>query len=213
MRYFLPWFLSFKLQLNHDMSLRSSLVIDHLEGQASTANYGVAYIYFGYKEQDQQKPVHVLASLIKQLASQKTYLPTAIEDLYDSQAQQNKRPILEDLYGTLIATSNSFTRVFFAFDALDECHPENQRRELLPLFHRMGSGGFSLFLTSRQHPEDIQISFRNTAKIALLAKEKDIETYIVERINENSRARRLIQQGNCQTRIISDLAIALRECG
>lgn len=61
----------------------SSLVIDHLLDQGPKANHGVAYIYFDCMERDQQRPIRVLASLVKQLAGQTKPLPVEIEALYD----------------------------------------------------------------------------------------------------------------------------------
>ncbi|KAI5844613.1 hypothetical protein DFP73DRAFT_526986 [Morchella snyderi] len=48
----------------------SSLVIDRLQEQALSKQYGVAYIYFNFKEGDKQISSHVLASIVKQLACQ-----------------------------------------------------------------------------------------------------------------------------------------------
>lgn len=92
--------------------------------------------------------------------------------------------------------------VFLVFDALDEC---DQRKGLLPLLHRMGKGGANLFVTSRQHPEDIQASFHSSAKIKLSAQDNDIRIYIEQKISEHSRARRLVQQARCQDKIVSEL--------
>lgn len=113
-----------------------------------------------------------------------------------------------ELYDALLAVSRLFSRVFFVFDALDECHPERQRKELLPLFHRMAkdSDQIHLFLTSRQYPEDIQDSFCDAAKIEISAKDEDVEMYILEKIDENPRARRLVKQGGCRDRIVTEIA-------
>lgn len=180
-------------------------MIDYLEEKASVENFGVAYIYFNYKEQDQQRPVHVLASLVKQLACQIQNLPKEIDDLRSKLAPRQKRPTLEELYTVLLVLTKSFSRTFVICDALDECDPEAQRRRLLPLFHRMGKDGLSLFLTSREHPEDIQHSFGQSAKVKLSAQDEDIARYIEQKIAENPRAKRLIGQGNHKDKIISEL--------
>lgn len=185
----------------------SSAVIDHLETLAKSNNYGMAYVYFDYKEQDQQRPLRVLASLVKQLACRvpAPHLPTEIEALYDNLSKEKKNPTLEQLYTTLIATSRSFERVFFVFDALDECDEENQRMELLPLLHRMGNDNINVFLTSRKYPEDIQDSLGDGPRIELAAHEQDIRKYVEERINQYPRAKRLFRQGKCKETIISGL--------
>lgn len=182
-------------------------MIDHLQEQALAANYGVAHFYFDYKERDRQRPIDVLASLVKQLARRIPYIPTDIEALHDKHEldPEERAPTFEELYASFLTVSKSFTHVFFILDALDECDKNNQRRELLPLFHRMGRDGASLFLTSRQYPEDIQESFRGISRMELSAKQEDIRIYIQGKINENSRAKRLVQQAKCEDRIISEL--------
>lgn len=180
-------------------------MIDYIQKEKSAAGFGVAYIYFNYKEQDQQLPTYVLASLVKQLASQLPRLPKEVEDLYDQLKPKFQRPTFEALRNAFLATSKLFIRTFVVCDALDECHPENQRRQLLPLFHQMGKDGVNLFLTSRQHPEDIQVSFRYSAKIELCARGEDIEKYIKQQINDHPRAKRLVLQAKCEHRIISDI--------
>lgn len=180
-------------------------MVDHFEAQSQTTNYGVAYIYFDYKEQEQQVPLYVITSLVKQLARRIPCIPAELEDLYDKLGRQDKRPTLNELYNVLLAASESFSRTFFVLDALDECDPKTQRRDLLPLFCRMGKDGINLFMTSRPHPEDIQDYLGDGAKIKLSAHEQDIVSYIEEKINANPRAKRLVRQGKCEDRIISSL--------
>lgn len=184
----------------------SSMVIDHLEERAPTENYGVAHVYFDYMDQDRQKPIVILANLVKKLAYKKPSLPAELERLYDTLQPQNKRPGFAELYTALLKTSKAFNRVFLVFDALDECNQDNQRRELLPLFHQLATHGtgINVFVTSRPHPEDIQTSLHGAAKIELSAKAEDISIYIQERIEENPRSKRLVGQA-CKGRIISEL--------
>lgn len=183
----------------------SSAVIDHFQNLARTKNYGVAYIYFSYKEQDQQKAIHILSSLIKQLAYQTPQLPSRIEELHDAMVKGGKRPTLENLYPALLVTIKLFHRAFFIFDALDECDPKEQRKEILPLMHRMGNDRASLFLTSRDYPLDIRISLRDVSHIRLSANRDDIRYYIKEKINGDYQAKHLVQQGAFEERIISEL--------
>lgn len=182
----------------------SSLVVDHFQTQLQST-HGIGHIYFDYKEQDNQKPAQVLASLIKQLLSQTLQLPAEVDNLYKKLKRHGKKPSIEELYTLLLVAARLFPRVFFVFDALDECHPENQRRVLLPLFQKMGNDGINLFLTSRPHPQDIQDSLKDTVKIELSAQEQDIVIYIQEKINENPRARGLVEQARCKDIIVSEL--------
>lgn len=180
-------------------------MIDHLQDLALQApkDYGVAYFYFNYTDQGQQKPVNVLASLVRQLASQTTQLSCNVKDLYRQVGLRGKRPTSDKLFSTLISLK-SFDQIFLVFDALDECNQE-QRKKLLPLFHMMGECGINIFLTSRHHPEDIQYYFRNSPKVELQAHPGDLELYIQQKIEDNPRAKRLITQGECKDKIISEL--------
>lgn len=166
------------------------------------------HVYFDYNEQNRQKPIHVFCSLLKQLATQVPgpHLHPRLEGLYDGLESGVKRPTLDQLYAALLAISKSFARVFCILDALDECHPETQRRELLPLIRRMERDGFSLFATSRPYPEDVAVSFQDAPKIELLATKEDMKRYIEDKFSENHRLKLLIQVPERKERIISELA-------
>lgn len=168
------------------------------------ANYGVAHVYFNFTDQENQQAVHVLTSLVKQLAYNKPQLPATIAKLYDKLKLGGKTPTLEQLYTALLSIIKLYHRIFFIFDALDECEQNSQRPEILLLVHRMKEDGIRIFITSREY-QDIQDSFRNMPKIELLANGDDIRNYILEKINGNARAKRLIQRGKFEDRIISEL--------
>lgn len=189
---------------------KSSVIIDHIQARARASNYGLAYVYFDYMEQTQQTLGLVLASLVKQLLGQLPQIPTGIQDLHERLRGGQKRPSFEDLFGTLRAILTKFSRIFLVFDALDECDQENQRKDLLPLFHRLVGLGINVFLTSRPHPEDIQLSLSNAEKVMILAKKEDIAIYVEQSINQNPRARRIVEQGKCKDMIIAGLVDCAR---
>lgn len=179
-------------------------MIDHIE--AINSNYGVGYIYFNFQEQGQQTPIDTISSLVKQLAFKAKVLPKAIEKAH----KDNKRLMLDQLCEILLEIGNSFAQTFIIFDALDECDKVLQRETLLPMFHRIGKAGINLFLTSREHPDDIQESFANITKFRLWAKDDDISSYIEQRIADSARAKRLISQGNSELK--GKVISALQQC-
>lgn len=185
--------------------LSSSMVIDHFQERKITANYALAYVYFDYREQEQQGPYQVLASLVKQLLFQLIPLPLPVEELYKRLEPHGKRPSLDELYSILEISFTEFDQVFLIFDALDECDQRRQRKTLLPLFHRLARSGTHIFITSRQHPEDIRDSMSASASIELSPSIEDMRRFIEQRIEENVRARRLVKQGNCRERIVNEL--------
>ncbi|KAF8541178.1 hypothetical protein BDD12DRAFT_949430 [Trichophaea hybrida] len=152
----------------------SSMVIDHLLDQQS--HEGVAYIYFGYQDQLNQKPIDIISSFTKQLLGQLPELPPDIESSYDR--MEEERPNYETLKGFLFSMPGYFAshgrRTFIVCDALDEMHEYDQRQELLPLFHHMKDGGFEIFLTSRPHPADVRISFADAIQFEVTPHQDDL---------------------------------------
>lgn len=178
-------------------------MVNYLKTLALAAGYGVAYIYFDYKEQtEQQLPIHILASLLKQLVGQIASIPAELEDLYERKKISGEELTSEELFSALITTSESFTRVFFIFDALDE---SEHRETLIPLLRRFRNENIKLFVTSRPYSEDIQSFLCHASKIELSAQKQDIKAYIQQKIDGNERAKRLVGQGGCRDRIVSDL--------
>ena len=170
-------------------------MIDHLEEQRDLHGYGVGHIYFEYQEQKQQTVLAVLASLVKQLASQipPAEFPKDIEAKY--QRKKTQYVSANDLTNMLLSMSKWFSRVFVVCDALDEMDQWEQRAELLPLFHQMKASGIALFLTTRPHPTDIQDSFQDASTIELVPLEHDIRRYVEERLLANARFQK-IQRGS-----------------
>lgn len=180
------------------------MMIDYLQEYSLETGSGLAYIYFNYKEQLEQKPAVILASIIKQLSSQLLHLPKVVQELYGRLAPLKRRPLFRDLESILVAISKLFPQTYIVCDALDEC-PQSQRRELLPFFLRIGLQKINLFLTSRDYPEDIQCFFENSDKVRLSARDDDITSYIEQKIEENPRAKRLVNEGKCKDLIISSI--------
>jgi len=115
--------------------------------------------------------------------------------------EKRERPTVEELYAALKSSLATFVRTFLVFDALDECDRESQRESLLPLFQCMGRGGFQLFITSRQYPEDIQSALQLATKIELSAQREDIRAYIERRLAANTRAKIHVEKAKCKTEI------------
>ncbi|KAI5846625.1 hypothetical protein DFP73DRAFT_631040 [Morchella snyderi] len=149
----------------------ASLLIDELESSASAEKYGVAYIYFNFKEQEQQRPTQALSSLIKKLLTQikEPVVPAEVKKLYEEFILEGKQPPLQYLQQVLYSLSGRFPRVFFVFD--------------------------DVFVTSRPYPRDIYECLKKarTTKIEISANQEDIKKFIVETSDENSNAKALIQ--------------------
>lgn len=155
----------------------------------------MAYIYFSYNEKNKQMAPDVLRSLIKQLAGQAPRIPDKLQNLYEMWQTETRSPSVPELQLVLFAVMETLPRVFFVFDALDECDEDNRCKELLPLFH-LGTRGASVFLTGRPYPRDMQESLnaKQVTQIELRAHEQDLRVYIEQKIEDSVHAKYLIRE-------------------
>ena len=93
---------------------------------------GVAYLYFDYKNRDNQPKETIIANLLHQLIIQLDELPHEIELLYDR--YQRSPPEYSKLLDALVRCSKEFGSVQFMLDAFDECS-EGQQDNLLRFIH------------------------------------------------------------------------------
>jgi len=145
----------------------------------------VAFFYFNYRSQDYQSPVNVVASLLKQLAAQKSTLPLSILTLYERFKKQRDYPQLQDLENTLLLVVREFSQVFFVIDALDECDAKKQRKPFLRFLKNLERTSARVFVTSRPHPEDIKLALSTSLKIKVKASDSDIGKYLAHKIDHD----------------------------
>lgn len=156
----------------------------------------MAYIYFQYNEKSKQTTLNVLKCLLKQLAAKTSQVPEEVQSMHDACQQNKSSPDVLELQQVLFAVMKRLPRVFFVFDALDECDEDNRCRELLPLFHILGAKGASVFVTGRPYPRDMQesLSSKHVAQIQLEAHEEDLRSYIEQKIEDSIHAKHLIKR-------------------
>lgn len=147
-------------------------------------------------------PLPVLSSLLKQLSRISPRLPNSLSDLYTRLERERRRPTFEDLCAALLGAACS-KRVFFVFDALDEC-VEPKQGELLRLFGWMAAHDFNVFLTSRPN-SSILATLCGAPEIELRPRAEDLAKYIRDRIKRDPRARGFVRRDGCRDRIIAGL--------
>jgi hypothetical protein len=108
---------------------------------------GIAYIYCHFRRQDEQKVDDLLASLLKQLAQGKTFLPGSLKDLYSEHKKKRTRPSADEISRTIQSVAVTYSRVFIIIDALDECQVSDGCRTkfLTEIFKVHASSGANLF--------------------------------------------------------------------
>ena len=131
----------------------SSLVIDKLCDEAVEEDPTVACFYFDFAARNEQSPVNMLGSLLRQLLSGQGEIPEAIvQDFRKEKRSIGGRGL--QVLGILkmfqiIATTR---RISICVDALDECLPEHRMVVLESLGQILqGSPNTRLFMTGRPH--------------------------------------------------------------
>lgn len=87
---------------------------------ATGRDFGIAYIYCGFKDRHGQSPAKIFANILRQLAFQKPTLPSEIETLEEVYKRKGKTPPLPDLLEATVSLATCFTTVFIFFNALEE---------------------------------------------------------------------------------------------
>lgn len=110
---------------------------------------GVAYLYYNFKRQNDQKAEQMLANLIKQLAQMSKPFPEPVHQLRERHGPTKTRPLIGELCDTLTVVIQSFSRVYILIDALDEGDDSERTNFLGQMFAVQEKTGFNLFATSR----------------------------------------------------------------
>lgn len=160
-------------------TVTSSTVIEHLWTKfRDDPSTGIAFLYCNYKSQQNQKPVDLLAALLKQLVQEQSSPPPALHTLYTYCKNKRIPPSLQeisDVFNTVVA---GYSRTFIVIDALDECKlPDGGREKFLSvIFDLQAKTGANLFATSRHIP-DILERFQGSV-LEIRASDEDIRRYV-----------------------------------
>lgn len=141
---------------------------------------GIAYIYCNFRRQDEQKPIDLFASLLKQLAEQRSTIPQSLQHLYDDHQSKKTRPSLNEILRTLQSAIGEYTKAFIVVDALDECEilGGNRKKFITELLNMQAATAANLFATSRMIPE-IEKDFEGrSTQIEIRASNEDLEKYL-----------------------------------
>jgi hypothetical protein len=116
-------------------------------------------------------------------------LPDVVESLHESHAWKNICPSFHKLSEVLSFIADSYSRVFFIVDALDECTNTRSVRELFlqKIFQLQNQKKISLFATSRK-VEDITEMFEGKVSLEIRASDEDVQRYLDERIPQLLRS-------------------------
>lgn len=158
----------------------ASIAIDYLYAAHQTdPSIGIAYLYCNFQLQDEQKPVQLLASLLKRLLERRPTLPDSTKNLYECHKSKQTRPSLKEISKELQSIITSFSTTFIAIDALDECQLSDgdESSFLSEILSLQANTRVNLFVTSRPIPR-IEKQFQGCASLKIRASEEDVDRYI-----------------------------------
>ena len=170
-------------------TILTSIVVEELstriQGDCSIA---IAYIYCNFKRQNKQSLEHLLASLLKQVAQGRRYLPANVKSLYDWCKAEKTQPSVDDISTVLRSVAAGYSRVFILIDALDECQVNNGcLANLLSHTSNLQSKcRVNSCATSRFIP-DITEKFERDVRLEIRANKQDVQKYVEGHINELPR--------------------------
>ena len=131
----------------------SSLVIDKLCDEAVEGDPTVVCFYFDFAARNEQSPVNMLGSLVRQLVNGQEKTPEAIaRDFRKEKMSIGGRGLQVSGILKMFQIITAMRRTFICVDALDECVPEHRIVVLDSLAHILrGSPNTRLFMTGRPH--------------------------------------------------------------
>ena len=168
----------------------SSLVIDKLCDEAVKGDPTVACFYFDFAARNEQSPINMLGSLLRQLVSGEGEIPEGIADDF----RKAKRSIggrglqvsgILKMFQTITATR----RTYICVDALDECVLEHRMVVLESLGQILqGSPNTRLFMTGRpQVRSEVERELGGVASFILIrATEDGVLKFLREKLRKDT---------------------------
>ena len=180
----------------------ASIVIDHLWNKVRTDDIGVAYIYCDYLKYREQTPLHLVGSLLKQLAEQQNTISESLKSYYDEHKGSNTDPNAKQAFEVLRAQCDNWSRIFIVIDALDECSERDatRGRVIEGLVSLRGSKRINILVTSRPIPS-ILCEFEVSERLNIRANPTDIQRFLLGQMDRF--AKRILAEKDLQAKIIS----------
>jgi hypothetical protein len=136
-----------------------------------------AYIYFDYQDRLTQSATNVLFSLLKQLLQSLrwNHWPTALFSKFPTKATDFNALDERDLMKSILHCARQFPKVYFVFDALDECEDIHSRSKIIDFMYTVTQmePRVRILVTSRPH-----LPFMCQSSILVQSNRADIEAYI-----------------------------------
>ena len=170
----------------------------------------VVYFYFDFNDSDKQSPEKMVRSLISQLFEHSEASQSQVKSLFSLCNEGKQQPGMHGLCELLRELFDNITETFIILDALDESGERQILLEVIRQIQESKSQRLHLLLTSRSIP-DIQSALdpltdpEDRIRIGGTSVNKDILTYIDERLQGDDCFRRWIKKPNVKEEIRASL--------
>ena len=131
----------------------SSLVVDRLCDKVKEQNTAVACFYIDFAAREEQSPINILGSLLKQIVGGLEKIPDKIRETFQEYKKViGGRGLRVPEIVEILQTVTSLQPTYICVDALDECM-ERHRPEVLDSLRQIleKSPNTRIFLTGRRH--------------------------------------------------------------
>ena len=168
----------------------SSLVIDKLCDDAMEEDTAVACFYFDFAARNEQSPVNMLGSLLRQLVSGWEGVPEAVVRGFRNQRKViGGRGLQVSGILKMFRAITTTKRTFICVDALDECVPEH-RMVILESLGQIVQGSLDtrIFITGRSHVRsEVERKLGGAATFVLVEPMGDrIIKYLLEKLRRDT---------------------------
>ncbi|KAF7506984.1 hypothetical protein GJ744_011008 [Endocarpon pusillum] len=167
-------------------TIMTSIVVNQLctefEYNPST---GIAYLYCDFRRKGEQKPINLLASLLKQLILNQPKMPPGVERLYENHLAKQTRPLLGEILTELHFVASTYSKSFIIVDALDECSiSEGGRQEFISeLLNLQAKARSNIFVTSRINPQIARELRTGYTRLEVRASDADVRKYLESQVH------------------------------
>jgi len=176
----------------------SSLVIDKLCDEAGEEDTAVMCFYYDFAARNEQSPVNMLGSLLRQLVNGLEEIPEAVVQSFRTQRKGIGGRVLQ-VSGILkmLQTITASRRTFICIDALDECVPEHRMVVLEALGQILqGSPNTRVFMTGRpQVRSEVERKLGGAATFILIQPTEDgVVRYLRDRLKNDTTPEAMISE-------------------
>ena len=170
------------------------LVVDELTKTLEKDQGRLAFIYYDFSDARTQTPLSVVSSLLMQLISQGTSIPSMLENFYYKLKGGRLQLQLHELTSVLVEVCKDDRPTYVVIDVLDECEAGKPSQVILDVMQHLEQASIKLFITSRPHSHSIRQQLGNSPQVTIEASTSDITKYLTETIDKDDAANDVIDE-------------------